>query len=316
MNGKIIFRFDASIIIGAGHAIRSMVLANRFKELDWHVRIATNLDSYNFIPNLRFFERIDQSNLLDGTSSCDILVIDSYDIDEQVEAQFRKHAKKIVVIDDLANRSHDCDILIDQTYGRLESDYKNLVPENCQILTGSNYVMLRSEFIQYRRKALEKRKKTKIINRVLITMGGSDPKNYSEIALKELVEAGFNGEVDIVAGFKENTIDSINHLIKSVNNKIKVHVNPNMPKLMYEADLSIGASGSRVWERCYLGLPSVLYLTADNQNFFYQTFINREICYSKNMLRTVLKTPYQLLSKVDNYCDGLGISRVIKNILF
>ena len=92
--------------------------------------------------------------------------------------------------------------------------------------------------------------------------------------------------------------------------------NPYMPKLMYEADLSIGASGSSVWERCYLGLPSVLYLTADNQNLFYNTLIDREICYSKNMLSTVLKTPYQLLSKVDNYCDGLGISRVIKNILF
>lgn len=313
---KVIFRFEASGEIGAGHAIRSMVIATRFKELNWKVLIATKAKSYDFISDLKEFERIEPECLLDGSQPCDVLVIDSYDIDINIESQFRKYAKKIVVIDDLANRQHDCDVLIDQGYSRKESCYTDLVPADCKILTGSDYVMIRSDFLLVKEHAIKKRLNTKVIKHILITMGGSDPGNFTELALRDLLETGFDGEVDIVTGFKKNPIASLDYLINNVKNKIEIHTNPRMATLMVKADLAIGASGSSVWERCYLGLPSVLYLTAENQKHFYQSLINNKICYPKDKINEVLKKPYQLLPKVENYCDGLGSTRIIENILF
>lgn len=311
---KVIFRFEASTTIGAGHAIRSMVLATRFKELNWKVQIATKIETYHFISILKEFERIEPESLLDGSQTCDILVIDSYDIDINLEFQFREYANKIIVIDDLANRQHDCDILIDQGYSREENCYKALVPAQCKILVGSDYVMIRSDFYSIKEIAITKRLNTKVIKHILITMGGSDPGNFTELALRDLLETGFDGEIDIITGFKKNPIASLDNLIKSVKNKIEIYTNPKMETLMLKADLAIGASGSSVWERCFLGLPSILYVTAENQKDFYQSLISNEICYSKDRLNEVLKKPYQLLSKVEKYCDGHGATRIIENI--
>ena len=269
---KALFRFEASPSIGAGHAIRSCVIADALVEDGWISYLVTSKNSYDFIPDLKRFDRVDPEDFYDEPVSHDLLVIDHYDLDITYEQYFRTYAKKILVIDDLANRNHDCDILLDQTYGRNAKDYQDLVPENCKILTGSDYVLLRKAFIEMRPKALEKRRKTKEIKRILISMGGSDPQNHTLQALEMIKETGFKGEIDIVLGFKEKSKTAILDFLKGTPNFYRVHVNPNIAQLMYEADLCIGASGSSVWERCCLGLPQVVRQTAKNQSEILELF--------------------------------------------
>ena len=263
MSKLALFRFEASFSIGAGHAIRSCVIADELVERGWTCKVIASQDTYDFIPALSRFERIDPDDELSQTA--DLLVIDHYGLDQDYESRRRKFARKIMVIDDLANRRHDCDILLDQTYGRAADDYKSLVPSYCEILTGIDYVLLRKEIRQMRDKALEKRRNTTKVERILVSLGGSDPKNYALKALEMIVKSEFQGKIDIVLGFSSVNRQSLEKYALDHNLDATFHVNADMAQLMYDADLCIGAAGSSVWERLYLGLPQVLIQTADNQ---------------------------------------------------
>lgn len=304
------FRFEASPTKGAGHAIRSGVLADALVEGGWTCKLVTNAETYEFIADLNRFERVDPDSFYQNPLQCDLFVVDNYELDHVYEKHFRPTAKKIMVIDDLANRNHDCDILLDQTYGRDAKDYKNLVPQHCKILAGSDYVLLRKEFIVMRPKALEKRRQTIELKRILVSMGGSDPKNYTLKAIEMVKESGFTGAIDIVLGFKSLNFESVKDYIDKLTNECILHVNPDMPKLIYEADLAIGAAGTSVWERCCLGLPQVLMVTAGNQEAIHENFLragglsNLSEVYSGNYLSFS-----EWAAKI---VDGLGSKRIVK----
>ena len=302
------FRFEASPVIGAGHAIRSCVLADALVEHGWKCNIVTTKKSYDFINDLNRFDRIEPEDFYQNPVFCDLLVIDNYDLDLKYEKHFRKFVNKIMVIDDLANRHHDCDFLLDQTYGRDPDDYKNLVPEDCKILAGSDYALLRKEFTLMRPKAIEKRRNTKEIKRILISMGGSCHNDHILKALELVKESGFAGNIDIVLGFSENNLEQIKQYANSMINKVDFHVNANMAELIYEADLAIGAAGSSVWERCCLGLPQYLIQTAENQSFNFNLLqaFKGVGCLSNLLLSQDI---YKLLENFN--LDGFGINRIL-----
>ena len=313
------FRFEASTDSGAGHAIRSGVIADELLENGWDCRIVTSKNTYDFIPKLERFKRVNPDLFYASPVQCDLFVIDNYNLDIKYERYFRTFAKKIMVIDDLANRKHDCDILLDQTFGRDASDYKTLVPENCQILVGSDYVLLRKDFRALREKALEKRARTTQIKRILISMGGSDPENHTRKALQELKNLGYKGAIDIVLGFQPTHLDSINHYIKALSNDCMIHIDADMPNLTYTADLAIGAAGSSVWERCCLGLPMVLMLTANNQEKIYENLRNMHAAICLEQHESLLRLPCiaqikNLQRNSSRLCDGLGINLIMEKV--
>jgi UDP-2,4-diacetamido-2,4,6-trideoxy-beta-L-altropyranose hydrolase len=267
-----LFRFEANFSIGAGHAIRSCVIADELVERGWSCKIITTQKTYDFIPALSRFERINPDD--EVRQKADLLVVDYYGLDHDYESKMRKYARKIMVIDDLANRQHDCDILLDQTYGRAADDYKTLVPGHCEILTGIDYVLLRKEIRQMRDKALEKRRSTTKVERILVSLGGSDPQNYSLKALEMIVKSEFQGKIDVVLGFTSTNREALEAYTLEHKLDVTFHVNADMAQLMYDADLCIGAAGSSVWERLYLGLPQVLIQTADNQALILRNLVS------------------------------------------
>jgi UDP-2,4-diacetamido-2,4,6-trideoxy-beta-L-altropyranose hydrolase len=298
------FRFEAYSDIGAGHAMRSTVLADALIENGWDCRLVTNKASYDFIKNLERFKRVEPNDFYNNPLECDLFVIDHYGLDHTYESHFRRFAKKIMVIDDLADRKHDCDILLDQTFGRTAKDYKPLVPDTCEILAGSDYVLLRKDFINLRPKALEKRKNTTEVKRILVSLGGSDPENFTLKALQMIKESDFKGAIDIVLGFSSPNIESVKKYADGMENDYIIHTDVDMPTLIYEADLAIGAAGSSVWERCCLGLPQVLMVTADNQKLIYKKLIKEEGFFESLSGLNYVK------NKI-NLCDGFGIIRLI-----
>ncbi len=323
------FRFEASQDIGAGHAIRSCVIADALKEHNWHCKIVTTQCSYDFIPQLTRFERVNPDELDQGKLNCDLLVVDSYAIDKIHETCFRAFAKHILVIDDLANRQHDCDILIDQTYGRDVIDYKQLAPESCAILTGSDYTLIRKDFTNLRPRALDKRIKAKEVKRILVSLGGSDPENYTIKVLDIIQNSEFKGSVDIVLGFSGQNNKAVQDKINQMTNDCLIHINPDMSELMYNADLAIGASGSSMWERCVLGLPTMMFTLSYDQDLiaknlhelgsavFAGNIEEVKICGPARVLNTLINdmTNIKLLQeKSFSVCDGTGIKLILGEI--
>ncbi len=321
--------FETSPAIGAGHAIRSLVLANMLSEHGWACRFVTSAESYNFISALKTYDRIDPNDYYNFPEICDLLIIDNYDLSEIYENHFRPYSRKIMVIDDLANRNHDCDILLDQTYGREDIDYVSFLPVHCKVLAGSRYTLVRNDFVELRPTALNKRNQMKEVKRILISMGGSDPENYTLKALDIIKQSDFTGMVDIVLGFGSLNLNVVKEYIDTLINECNIYLNPNMAKLVLDADIAIGAAGSSMWERCCLGLPTLMInLSSDQLNISENLHksgvaikaghidsLNIEanaktlnmLIESNNKRRTIQDKAFQV-------CDGLGAHRILEAI--
>lgn len=199
-----------------------------------------------------------------GTQTTDWLVVDHYDIDSRWETLLRNNADRIAVIDDLANRQHDCDAIIDQNYRQgFPNRYDHLVSESCIKLLGPRYLLLRPEFA-LARKTLKR--DVSDVRRILVNFGGTDEPNLSLRALQAIQSLQVAGlAVDVVIGQTNPHIAVLQKETKRLPGA-KLHVQSNrMAELICAADLAIGASGSSTWERCCLGLPTLALVLADNQ---------------------------------------------------
>jgi len=198
----------------------------------------------------------------------DWLVVDHYALDKTWQQALKSYYKKLLVIDDLGDREHLADLLLDQNYGSTVEKYQSLVPESCKVLAGSNYALLRPEFALWREYSLDRRKNNASISSILITLGGADPDNYTLKILQQLagVELHPHIEIIVVMGSTAPHLKSVQHQAADMLVKTMVEVNVNnMAELMSNADLAIGAAGATTWERCCLGLPTIQLVIAENQ---------------------------------------------------
>lgn len=343
---KAYFRVDSSYFIGSGHLMRCLTLAEELKKEGFQIQficrelpgnlidIAENHGfavSRLYMPEGLEYQPVDGDyNTWLGVSweqdaeetikiikgkSLDWLIIDHYSLDIRWEKKLRPYVKKIMVIDDLANRPHDCDLLLDQNLVEdMEKRYEGLLPSYCVKLVGPQYALLRPEFREAR-KRLKKRDGT--VKRMLIFFGGSDPTNETEKALKAVLMLNRPDiTVDVVVGKTNPHREKIKELCSvhpNVNYYCQVN---NMAELMAKAGLAIGAGGATTWERCYMGLPAIVIDIAENQKMvtnylaklgfiIYLGFkeeidiymINREIVKiieNKDILLSVEKKCYEL----------------------
>ena len=197
----------------------------------------------------------------------DWLVVDHYALDHQWEATLRPHCKNLMVIDDLADRVHQCDVLLDQNLGREPRDYASLVPDLCKVLTGPQYALLRPEFAALRPYSLQRRQQP-AIKRLLITMGGVDQTNATGQVLQALNGCALPQDcrITVVMGLQAPWLEQVRAQAHNMQwpTEVLVDIN-NMAQRMADSDLAIGAAGGTSWERCCLGLPSVIVVVADNQ---------------------------------------------------
>jgi UDP-4-amino-4,6-dideoxy-N-acetyl-beta-L-altrosamine N-acetyltransferase len=173
-----------------------------------------------------------------------------------------------MVIDDLADRPHVCDLLLDQTFGRRATDYVPLVPDGCRLLCGSQkYALLRPEFAALREYSLKRRAKP-VLRELLINMGGVDKDNVTGAVLRALQSRPLPADcsLTVVMGQTAPWLKNVQVLACSMQRPTRVLVGiDNMAQLMADSDLAIGAAGATSWERCCLGLPSIMLVVADNQ---------------------------------------------------
>jgi UDP-2,4-diacetamido-2,4,6-trideoxy-beta-L-altropyranose hydrolase len=197
-------------------------------------------------------------------NSIDWLVVDHYQLETTWEQEVRPHARKLMVIDDLANRPHDCDLLLDQNYYHVMGQrYQELLPKQCVQLLGPAYVLLRQDFLETRRQL---RVRDGTIRRILVSFGGSDPTNQTQKVIKALKQLNNHHiGVDIVVGQANPNRSKIEAFCNELTN-VTFHCQvSNMAQLIHNADLGVGAGGVSMWERCYLGLPTITVVIAANQ---------------------------------------------------
>jgi UDP-2,4-diacetamido-2,4,6-trideoxy-beta-L-altropyranose hydrolase len=195
----------------------------------------------------------------------DWLVVDHYGIDATWERVLQSFVRHILVIDDLADRTHLCDLLVDQNHHpNADTRYRSLVPAHTQILLGPRYALLRPEYIEHR---LSLRDRDGRIRRALVFFGGTDPQNLSCATLQAFLHPSLSGiDLDIVVGANNGQRATLQALLAENRRAATVHQNlPHLADLMAAADLSVGGGGITTWERCCLGLPSIVVSLAENQ---------------------------------------------------
>lgn len=293
---KVLIRVDSSFKIGSGHLMRCLTLAERYRAEGNNVVFVSrdlvgNMSSFVRKKGFKLFtlpmangphDLIGYAKWLAVTQEQDAaetievignigkvgrLVIDSYAIDCIWEKKLRPYVDEIMVIDDLANRQHDCDILLDQNfYLNKESRYQGLVPEHCQLLLGPKYALLREEFYQVRKSM---RVRDGQLRNILVFYGGVDATNETSKSIQALQNLWDTGalhdvQVTVVVGASNERKETVAYHCKQAGFRYLCQVS-NMAELMAEADLMLGAGGSTTWERCFLGLPAIVTAIAENQ---------------------------------------------------
>lgn len=299
---KIVFRTDASLLIGTGHVMRCLTLAEALRARGAECHFICREHPGNLLEHLRCkgyaVHALLPAEHADGAPSVSVadlaharwlggsqaedaaecaqllrelqpdwLVVDHYALDARWERELKAYCQKLMVIDDLADRPHQCDLLLDQTYGRACDEYSPWVSPGCTVLCGAQYALLRQEFCALRASSLQKRASPQL-QCLLISMGGVDRDNVTGQVLDALRSSSLpeGCRVVVVMGASAPWLAEVHEVAANMPWSTEVRVGvENMAQLMADSDLAIGAAGSTSWERCCLGLPAVMLVLADNQ---------------------------------------------------
>ncbi len=307
---NVVVRADASLGIGTGHVMRCLTLADELRTAGAHVHFVCRSfeGNVNHLIAARGFDvhalHGGGATVADdhpahahwlGTSwkrdaaqtaevirsiggAVDWLVVDHYALEKRWEAHLKTVVDQIMVIDDLADREHYCDVLLDQNlYEQAETRYAGLLPDSCRQFYGPAYALLRPEF----RKARTSAERGWSVRRILVFLGGADTANITTRALRAVQKLGRSDiETDVVVGASNPHREEIRSLCSAIPGA-HFHCNiSDMAKLMAGADLAIGAGGTTTWERCCVGLPAIVLIVADNQRDVAQTAHRAGLVYT------------------------------------
>ena len=291
---RVAVRVDAGPLVGGGHAMRCLTLSDALADQGAQVtfvtaampepleaRIAAAGHAVRRIDPVPGVDRsgpnwheppldaaaqvLDAQACRDTCGSVEWTIVDHYLLDRNWHSKAREFADQLLVIDDLANRPHDCDVLVDETGGRTPRDYDGLLPEGAVVLAGAPYALLRPEFARERPAALKRRSLRNTAERLLVSLGTTDPGAIAATIVDAALAAAPRCAVDVVVAHGAQSLPRL-HEIAGARPGIAIHVDSDrMAELMRNADLAIGAAGTTSWERCCVGLPAIALVLAENQ---------------------------------------------------
>ena len=358
---RIFFRADASLEIGTGHVMRCLTLANALRERgaeclfvcrphpgDLMARIAACGHHVAALPTPHAGEwpvsaadpahahwlgaswEDDAAQMLQALAGehADWLVVDHYALDHRWEHMLRPACNRLMVMDDLADRTHDCDLLLDPSLGRTQLDYAALVPDSAALLLGPEHALLRPEFAAARVESLARRT-APVLRHLLITMGGVDKDNATGRLLDALDAAALPPDLRIIVVMGTHAPWLQEVQARTERMKVDTHVRTgvkDMARLMTDSDLAIGAAGSTSWERCCLGLPTIQLVLAENQIGCAGWFERLGAAASLVLTQNLTTDLSQLIGRMDTdrlrdmaataarICDGRGVNRIVASM--
>ena len=360
----VVIRVDASLQMGIGHVMRCLTLAEALRSKGCHVRFASRelpghqaelITAQGFLMTLlpapggdaltvgtndiRHADWLgvdwrrdaeETAAALDRRSTdVDWLVVDHYALDHRWEASLRGLTRRLMVIDDMADRAHDCDLLLDQNlYRNTETRYRGKVPGGCSLLLGPGFALLRDAFLKQRQNGVSDLERP---FRLLIFLGGTDATNVTGKALEAIIPLlGDTLCCDVVVGRSNPHRQNIQAQCEHIPT-VSYHCQPDqLPEIMAQATVSIGAGGSTTWERCCLGLPSLMVSTSFNQEAIAQgcdqhgigIYLGRADRLSVDRIRRAVEDCLRdgdrlrvMAGKAMKLVDGHGASRVVSQMM-
>jgi UDP-2,4-diacetamido-2,4,6-trideoxy-beta-L-altropyranose hydrolase len=277
---RIAFRADASVEIGSGHVARCASLAVQLREAGHEIaflcrelagNLAYMLEADGFLVHrldgatCEWTEEDDARRCCDviGAARHDWLIVDHYSLGARWERAMAAYADRILAIDDLG-REHRCHLLLDQNHSNPAHDqYRHGLPADCECLLGPRHALLRPDFAARRNASLARPRER--VARVLVFMGGSDPRDETSIALRGIAMIGRQPAVDVVIGAANPHRDTLAMACATLADATLHVQTQEMAALMARADCALGAPGGATWERCTLGLPAIVTILAENQ---------------------------------------------------
>ncbi|MGE0700348.1 MAG: UDP-2,4-diacetamido-2,4,6-trideoxy-beta-L-altropyranose hydrolase [Hyphomicrobiaceae bacterium] len=354
---------DAGWRIGSGHVMRCLTIASALREAgidctflcrahDGHMGAA--IERAGFPVRLEpvdpeYARRDDYAGWRGASLDSDIratvtavaetgaemLIVDHYGLDAELERALRAHVRGIVVLDDLYDKPHDCDVLIDQNIGHRPEYFDGLVPSAAVRLVGADFAPLRQEFAERREAALARRANVEEPRTLLVAVGGSDSLDVTSRVLDALDPASKLGLewVDtahiVLAGMAPH-LPSVRARARSLP-MVRLHVDSReMPDLMVQSDLAIGGSGVTAIERCVLGLPTLIVIMAENQEgsarrlerlgasrtLGHGATLTAEAIAAELVALHVDRSAFRaMIEAASVLCDGLGLERIIPPIV-
>ena len=327
---KIAIRADGGSKIGMGHIMRTLVLAKELAKTNdvfYICRVDVPISDI-YKPGIDKIKKegfsvitINKNNVLEEVNKieADMLITDSYDVDENYFNETKKMFEYTAYIDDMNLHYFNVDFLINQNINAEDLNYR--ANDNTKLLLGSKYTMLREEFRNAPKKVIKEN-----VENILITVGGADPNNVTEKILSYIKD--LNYKLYVVVGPSFNTINELRKY-EEENKNIKLHINANMYQLMQNCDLAISACGSTLYELCSLGVPTIGVIIADNQieignklhslgiinNLGWYEHINKgKFLYELDKLIYHMNVRKKMSDLGRNLIDGKGVARVA-NIL-
>ncbi len=341
MKNRVAVRIEANFTTGMGHMVRCLAITNSLPKDKYEVFYFISIDSQVVKDTLEKYsvkvitlpvcydEQEDGGWIRNYCTENKIMfsffISDNYNLSSKWENIIASVSNTVIAIDDLANRQHNVNYLIDTGLGRREQDYLDLCAEPVSMLLGEKFAILRPEFCLKRILSINNRLKTKSLNSLLISFGATDPHNDSLKVLNIIESLGFIGTVNVLTtSLNENLAELEAKVLK--NKKVFLHVDSQLvADIIHDSDLAIGALGSSAIERIFLGLPSVCIVTEKNQEFNGKQLSEKEVIklsqadLIEQTLRSCLKPSFmdewaQMSKNCLSLYDELGIFRILSQV--
>lgn len=350
------FRVDESAEVGSGHAFRCYALACELRKAGakvvfamassgeaFRARLARDNIGWVQLPAWRnetpqvSDSRAMRNALVNsgGSPKRCAVVVDGYGFDATWHRAVRAWTGAVCVIDDLSNRPYECELLVDQTFGKSARKYLPWISATCQLCVGAQYALLRQQVGEAKKWGASRQDiRDPLRPEVLVTMGGSDPGNATGAVLTALggIRGAANLKVTVVLG-------SLNRHVAQVEQRASIvpvaevevlHEVEDVPTLMARADICVSAAGSTLWECCVVGVPTIALQTADNQAEVLAQLANAgavadggradgtesgQLNRALELLLTDEAARSELAARASEICDGGGAARVGRAIL-
>jgi UDP-2,4-diacetamido-2,4,6-trideoxy-beta-L-altropyranose hydrolase len=270
MKPQVLFVVDGGPAVGGGHVMRSLTLARALDERrGYSVMLAPPaveavLNTFDPQVPREIALSTDPQALILAAQRCafDAVVFDHYGLSRQ-DHEAIAQGRPSLVMDDLANRPLGGDLILDAGPARRPEDYAALAEPKVRLLLGPAYAPVRPAFAALRETSLARRGGP--VQRILVAMGLTDVGGHSGQVVDRLRRRFTGLAIDVVLGSEAPSLKALQR-VAAHDGRVVLHVDtPDVARLMVAADLGVGAAGSSTWERCTLGLPSVLLVLADNQ---------------------------------------------------
>lgn len=269
---KIAFLTEASTNIGYGHLYRSIALAQEF---------ISNNHEVDFYCNGNLPEKIIRENLIE-TNVFEIsefkLFIQNYSlaiIDVYKKSWSDYHwvtqpsGIKTASIIDYAFKEYAIPTDYIFQIGFHEYGFKETLKQNenekiSKIYSGNDFFIFREEFKKVRTFEVNEN-----AQRILVSMGGSDPYNLTEFVSESLIRINTPLKVTLIlgAGINKKRLTAIHSIFSNSVHDIQILQNvTNIAKTMVNNDIAIINGGNTRFELAVLGVPFISVCFDEKQN--------------------------------------------------